>query len=89
VVRVLYTCIVGQHDLRLVGIAALICLFACFTSIGLFFHASEATGARRLKWIVAASVVFGAGVWATHFVAELAYRPGRWTTPSDQPRHRS
>ncbi len=75
-VRDLYTCIVGQHDLRLVGIAALICLFACFTSIDLFSHASETMGARRLKWLIAASVVFGAGVWATHFVAELAYRPG-------------
>jgi PAS domain S-box-containing protein len=76
VVRVLYTCIVGQHDPRLVAVAALICLFACYTAVGLFSHASEAAGPRRIKWLAIAAVVFGAGVWATHFVAELAYRPG-------------
>ncbi len=74
--RVLYTCIAVQHDQRLVAIAALICLFACYTAVDLFSHAREAAGGRRLKWLAAAAMVFGAGVWTTHFVAELAYRPG-------------
>ena len=74
--RVIYACITEQHDLRLVVLAGLLCLFACFTAINLFVHAAEAKGRARTLWHAAASVVFGAGVWATHFVAELAYKPG-------------
>jgi len=74
--RVIYACIVQQHDLRLVGLAALLCLFSCFTAANLFVHAAEAKGRARHFWHAAAGIVFGAGVWSTHFVAELAYDPG-------------
>jgi NO-binding membrane sensor protein with MHYT domain/nitrogen-specific signal transduction histidine kinase len=65
-----------QHNLRLVGIAATVCVFACYVTVSLFIHARESTGGRRRLWLSAASVVFGAGVWAAHFIAELAYQPG-------------
>jgi NO-binding membrane sensor protein with MHYT domain/nitrogen-specific signal transduction histidine kinase len=74
--RILYTCITGQHDFRLVGIAATVCLFACYTTVNLFVHARESARGRGPLWLSVASVVFGAGVWATHFIAELAYKPG-------------
>src|SRR5580700_5448239 len=74
--RILFTCITEQHDLRLVGLAAVVCLFACFTAANLFVHALEAAGRRRLGWTAGSATVFGCGVWATHFIAELAYRPG-------------
>ncbi len=74
--RVLYVCVAEQHDLRLVALAAFVCLFACFTATNLYARAEETHRARRLLWVSAAAVVFGCGVWATHFVAELAYRPG-------------
>jgi len=74
-IRVVYTCIVDQHDARLLAVAAVICLWACFTAFGLFGHAREMSGFRRAKWLTAAGGVFGAGVWATHFIAALAYRP--------------
>ena len=32
------------------------------------------TGSRR--WIIAAGIVTGLGVWATHFIALLGYKPG-------------
>lgn len=73
---VLYACITEQHDLRLVALAALLCLFSCFTAVNLFLHASDAKGKSRAIWHAAAAIVFGSGVWATHFVAELAYNPG-------------
>ncbi len=74
--RVLYVCVAEQHDLRLVALAAFVCLFACFTATNLYVRAEESHRARRLLWMSAASVVFGCGVWTTHFIAELAYRPG-------------
>src|SRR5579863_6367422 len=74
--QVIYACVVDKHDLRLVGLAAVLCLFSCFTAANLFVHAEEAKGRGRRFWHMAAAIVFGAGVWSTHFVAELAYDPG-------------
>ena len=71
-----YGCIVDHHDLRLVLLAGLICLFACYTAVGLLAHARQASPRKSFTWLSAAAVVFGAGVWATHFVAELAFSPG-------------
>ena len=71
-----YACLIEQHDLRLVFLAAVVCLFACFTAINLLADAQDSTGQRRLLWHGAAATVFGVGVWTTHFIAELAYRPG-------------
>ncbi len=68
-------CITQDHDIRLVILAGLICLFACFTGFSLIARARAAGGAIGLKWRSAAAVVMGCGVWATHFVAMLAFRP--------------
>ena len=52
-----------------------------------------AVGARALVWLIGAGVVAGCGIWATHFVAMLAYQTGlpialtlaspscRWSSP--------
>ena len=74
--QLLYACIVEQHDLRLVALAAFVCLFACFTSVNLLAGAQASSGKRRDLWHAIAAMVFGVGVWTTHFIAELAYRPG-------------
>ena len=71
----IYDCITEQHDLRLVVVAGLICLFACITTANLVLRARESENAKNFAWMLAAATVFGCGVWATHFVAELAYRP--------------
>ena len=71
----IYECITDQHDLRLVVLAGLICLFACITAANLVVRARESENAKNFAWMLAAATVFGCGVWATHFVAELAYRP--------------
>lgn len=71
-----YRCLTQQHDLRLVVLAGFISIFACFESINLFFRGREAVGKRGLALLSGAAGVFGAGVWATHFVAELAFQPG-------------
>jgi NO-binding membrane sensor protein with MHYT domain/nitrogen-specific signal transduction histidine kinase len=76
VLDVLYTCITGQHDIRLVLLGGLLCVVGCFTAANLFVHAREATRKRGFALAAASATVFGAGVWATHFVAELAFTPG-------------
>ena len=69
-------CITDQHDLRLVLLAALICIIGCYTAFSLKARAVAGGHISRNLWLAAAAFVTGSGVWATHFVAELAFRPG-------------
>ncbi|HET6307577.1 MAG TPA: MHYT domain-containing protein, partial [Rhodopila sp.] len=66
-------CITQQHDFRLVLLAAVICCFACFTTLNILARALSYRDKLRNAWLVGAAVVFGSGVWATHFVAMLAF----------------
>jgi signal transduction histidine kinase len=66
-------CITEQHDLRLVVLAAFICVLGCWSAVSLASRARVSAGRPRLFWILAAGGVFGTGVWATHFVSMLAY----------------
>jgi len=69
-------CITEQHDIRLVVLAALLCLFACITAMTMMARGRAATGSARTNWLLAAGLVAGCGIWGLHFVAMLAYRPG-------------
>ena len=71
----IYGCIIDQHDLRLVILAGLVCLFASFTAFSLFKRAA-APDRRSGYWLLATALVTGCGVWATHFIAMLAFEPG-------------
>jgi signal transduction histidine kinase len=68
-------CITQDHDWRLVILAGLICLFASFAALSLLAHAATTQGRPRLIWLGATATVTGSGVWATHFVAMLAFQP--------------
>jgi PAS domain S-box-containing protein len=70
------TCLAVEHDWRLVAVAAVVCLFASLTAVNLFNRARATAGRARAMWIVAAAIATGFGIWATHFVAMLAYEPG-------------
>ncbi len=69
-------CVTEQHDDWLVGVAVLVCLLACVTAMNLTARAFTAGGRARAAWIAGASAAFGGGVWDTHFIAMLAFRPG-------------
>src|SRR5580698_9699238 len=69
-------CITQQHDLRLVVLAGILCLFACATAMSLMARARAAGQGKRNLWLASAGLVAGCGIWGTHFVAMLAYRPG-------------
>src|SRR5438105_13260106 len=70
------TCLTVEHDWRLVAVAAVVCLFASLAAVNLFNRARATTGRARAIWIIAAALATGFGIWATHFVAMLAYEPG-------------
>ncbi|RUW80348.1 bifunctional diguanylate cyclase/phosphodiesterase, partial [Mesorhizobium sp. M8A.F.Ca.ET.059.01.1.1] len=71
-----YNCIVHQHDLRLVALAALICGISCFSAVNLLHHISRSTDRNRLVWLMISATSTGFGIWATHFIAMLAFTPG-------------
>jgi diguanylate cyclase len=68
-----FDCITQEHDLRLVALAACLCALACTTTVNLMATAQTKEGGSSLTHLVAASVVFGCGVWSLHFVAMLAF----------------
>jgi diguanylate cyclase (GGDEF)-like protein/PAS domain S-box-containing protein len=70
------TCLGTEHDLRLVALAGLICFLASTVAISLFDRARATRGSSRQIWIVLDAAVSGCGIWATHFIAMLAYDPG-------------
>ena len=71
-----YFCLTQEHDLRLVALAALICIFGSYTVMALIQRSVAALGSARLAWLSAGAVATGGAIWATHFVAMLAYGPG-------------
>jgi diguanylate cyclase len=71
-----YGCLVNQHDLRLVGLAAVICTLASFAAVTLLHHVRKSTGSIRYIWLAVSAVATGFGIWATHFIAMLAFAPG-------------
>ncbi|QCI67200.1 bifunctional diguanylate cyclase/phosphodiesterase [Phreatobacter stygius] len=73
-----YGCFVTQHDLRLVALAAVVCALASYTAVSLVHHvrASEGQVLRHRLWLPIAAIATGFGIWATHFIAMLAFQPG-------------
>lgn len=72
----IFNCLINEHDWRLVIVAALICLLASLVAVSMFHLARQSSGRQRGIWIVTAGLATGCGIWATHFVAMLAYDPG-------------
>ena len=71
-----FLCLRDHHDWPLVGLAALICLLASGVTVVTLNRARIFTGFHRLRWIAAAGAVGGFGIFATHFIAMLAYHAG-------------
>jgi NO-binding membrane sensor protein with MHYT domain len=68
-------CIAQQHDWRLLVLAGFVCCLSGIAAIHLFRRA-HSTISIQVFWLVAAGLVTGTGIWATHFIAMLAYQPG-------------
>jgi len=70
-----FSCLANEHDWRLVILAALVCLLSSLVAVNLFHRARIARGPARRNWLIVAGATAGCGIWATHFIAMLAYEP--------------
>jgi diguanylate cyclase (GGDEF)-like protein/PAS domain S-box-containing protein len=70
------TCLGTEHDWRLVGLAGIVCFLTSVAAVNLFHRARSFGGRARAAWLLSAGAATGCGVWATHFIAVLAYNPG-------------
>jgi diguanylate cyclase (GGDEF)-like protein len=70
------TCLSTEHDWRLVALAGVVCFLASMVAVTLFDRARASRGRVRLVWISLDAFVSGCGIWATHFIAMLAYDGG-------------
>jgi diguanylate cyclase (GGDEF)-like protein/PAS domain S-box-containing protein len=64
-----------QHDLRLVTLAALICILTSYAAYSLVGRGVDAGPRARVWWIGAGAFACGSGFWATHFIALLGFEP--------------
>lgn len=71
-----FSCLTGEHDWRLVVLARFVCLLASLVAVSVVRCARAARGRARFAWLALAGVAAGCGIWATHFIAMLAYEPG-------------
>src|ERR1700730_8281662 len=71
-----YTCLTVDHDWRLVVLAVTVCFLASAVAISLFHRAKATIGRTRLFGPTLDPTAAGCGIWATHFIAMLAYDPG-------------
>src|SRR5581483_1008517 len=69
------SCIAIDDNLKLVLLAALVCVIGCLVSVRLLERARRTEGMQRLGWVLQTALVAGSSVWCTHFVAILAYDP--------------
>ena len=69
-----FECIWVQHDRLKVILAAFILLLTVLAMFTLLARSAECDARRRNSWKAVAAFAGGLGIWATHFVAMLAYR---------------
>jgi signal transduction histidine kinase/AmiR/NasT family two-component response regulator len=67
--------VLATHAPRALVMAAAVCVFACGTGLAAYRRSALSEGPTRLFWLSLSVALLGSGVWATHFLAMLAYRP--------------
>jgi NO-binding membrane sensor protein with MHYT domain len=72
----IFNCLKTEHDWRLVALAFAICLLASVVAISLFHRAKVSPGGMKMVWLGLDAAAGGCGIWATHFIAMLAFDPG-------------
>lgn len=72
---VLSTCLVLEHQLTLLVLAAVVCACGAFVTMTLFSRSRSFEGMARIGWLFLAAISAGISTWTTHFIAMLGYRP--------------
>jgi diguanylate cyclase (GGDEF)-like protein len=68
-----FTCLIHEHDWRIVLLATLMCCAGAIVSITLFRRTMAESGPSRFHWCFLSAVTAGAATWGTHFIAMLGY----------------
>lgn len=71
-----FSCLATDHDYWLVALAALVCVSTTLTTFLTYSVAVASRDLRQIGWSILTGVCAGTGIWATHFVAMLAYDGG-------------
>jgi diguanylate cyclase (GGDEF)-like protein len=66
-------CLFTEHNLWLVGLAALVCVTGSWIGFRLYGKVRASSGPELYGWVFLTSVAVGSAVWCTHFIAMLAY----------------
>src|SRR5882724_11217628 len=69
----IYDCIANDHDLRLVALAAVVCAISSFAATNFLQNMWSSTPQRRALSLPLSALSTGLGIWATHFIAMLAF----------------
>jgi diguanylate cyclase (GGDEF)-like protein/PAS domain S-box-containing protein len=65
-----------EYDWHLVVLAVVLCFLASAVAVNLFHRALGTAHRARLVWLCLDAAAAGFGIWATHFIAMLAYDAG-------------
>ena len=68
-------CLTTEHDLRVVLIAAIVCIATILIALRTYTYARDNQGTFRKVWLTVSGFCAASGIWATHFVAMLGYLP--------------
>jgi diguanylate cyclase len=69
-------CVTQYHDPGLVALACLVCVLATNATARLLTPSNSGEINQRAIRLGAAIATFSTGIWTTHFISILAYRPG-------------
>ncbi|WP_375230474.1 putative bifunctional diguanylate cyclase/phosphodiesterase [Roseobacter sp. S98] len=69
-------CLTHEHDHWLVVAAAFVCVIGSCLSVLISRRILGSTGRRKQVQLALGSLIAGATIWSTHFIAMLAYEPG-------------
>ncbi|WP_440957847.1 putative bifunctional diguanylate cyclase/phosphodiesterase [Oceanicaulis sp. LC35] len=70
------SCLAFEHHFPSVLLAAVVCIVSCLLSMRLQRRSEESDSVVQVAWLVVTATCLSAGIWSTHFIAMLGYRPG-------------
>ena len=69
-------CVTQDHNFWLLTLPVFVCVIGSYISVLMTRRLSRATGQRRVLQMGLSSIIGGATIWSTHFLAMLAFDPG-------------
>jgi len=63
----------GTYNIGLVGLCLAVAIVASYTALNLAGRVQSALKRRQLFWFLGGALAMGTGIWATHFIAMLAF----------------